>query len=176
MVRSLTNTKANQAGNTATTLNAEAPYVFNKTTGDLITYEEARSTTAKGKYVLANKLGGLFAWSIDSDTGDILNAMNESLLGGDATPVDPEVTNHAPIASSADQNVSGPVTVTLDGSASSDPDGDAITYKWTQVSGPSVTITNSTKAKATLTFRRDVRPDDGVPPDGDRCKRPEQRD
>jgi chitinase len=29
--------------------------------------------------VLAKNLGGLFAWSIDSDTGDILNAMNESL-------------------------------------------------------------------------------------------------
>jgi chitinase len=59
---------------------AEAPYLFNKTTGDLITYEDARSATAKG-HVLAKNLGGLFAWSIDSDTGDILNAMNESLLG-----------------------------------------------------------------------------------------------
>ncbi|MFA1283601.1 glycosyl hydrolase family 18 protein [Citrobacter telavivensis] len=129
---------------------AEAPYVFNKATGDLISYEDARSTTAKGKYVLANKLGGLFAWSIDSDNGDILNAMNESLLGGSSTPVDPVVTNHAPIASAADQNVTGPVTVTLDGSASSDPDGDAMTYKWTQVSGPAVTISNSAKAKASF--------------------------
>jgi len=128
---------------------AEAPYVFNKTTGDLISYEDARSATAKGKYVLAKNLGGLFSWSIDSDTGDILNAMNESLLGG-STPVDPVVTNHAPVASAADQTVTGPATVTLDGSASTDPDGDAITYKWTQISGPSVTLTNSTKAKATF--------------------------
>ncbi|WP_252403140.1 glycosyl hydrolase family 18 protein, partial [Escherichia coli] len=38
---------------------AEAPYVFNKSTGDLISYEDARSAAAKGKYVLANHLGGL---------------------------------------------------------------------------------------------------------------------
>ncbi|WP_368528937.1 glycosyl hydrolase family 18 protein [Enterobacter cloacae] len=127
---------------------AEAPYVFNKSTGDLISYEDARSTTAKGKYVMAKNLGGLFSWSIDSDNGDILNAMNESLLGG-STP-DPVVTNHAPVASAADQAVTGPATVTLDGSASTDPDGDALTYKWTQISGPSVTLTNSTKAKASF--------------------------
>ncbi|HDC4682534.1 TPA: glycoside hydrolase [Enterobacter cloacae] len=127
---------------------AEAPYVFNKSTGELISYEDARSATAKGKYVLAKNLGGLFAWSIDSDNGDILNAMNESLLGS-STP-DPVVTNHAPVASAADQTVTGPATVTLDGSASTDPDGDALTYKWTQISGPSVTLTNSTKAKATF--------------------------
>ncbi|HFK5771215.1 glycosyl hydrolase family 18 protein [Enterobacter ludwigii] len=152
---------------------AEAPYLFNKATGDLITYEDARSTTAKGKYVLAKNLGGLFSWSIDSDNGDILNAMNESLLGGGSTPVDPVVTNHAPIAAAADQTVTGPVTVTLDGSASGDPDGDAITYKWTQISGPAVTLTNSTKAKAsfgaaavtqnqTLSFRLTVKDAKGL--------------
>lgn len=129
---------------------AEAPYIFNKSTGDLITYEDARSTAAKGKYVLENKLGGLFAWSIDSDNGDILNAMNESLLGSTPTPVDPVLTNHPPVATATDQKVTGPATVTLDGSASTDPDGDAITYKWTQVSGPTVTLNNSTSAKATF--------------------------
>ncbi|ADO49173.1 glycosyl hydrolase family 18 protein [[Enterobacter] lignolyticus] len=128
---------------------AEAPYVFNKSTGELISYDDARSVAAKGKYVLAKNLGGLFAWSIDSDNGDILNAMNESLLGG-STPVDPVATNHPPVATASDVTVTGPATVTLDGSASSDPDGDAITYKWTQISGPAVTLTNSAKAKATF--------------------------
>ncbi len=129
---------------------AEAPYVFNKSTGELVTYDNARSVMAKGKYVQNKNLGGLFAWSIESDNGDILNAMNESLLGGSSTPVEPVVTNHVPVASASDLMVTGPATVSLDGSASSDQDGDALTYKWTQVSGASVTLANSTKAKASF--------------------------
>ncbi len=129
---------------------AEAPYLFNKSTGDLISYEDARSTAAKGKYVVAKNLGGLFSWSIDSDNGDILNAMNESLMGSSASSDETVVTNRAPVASAADQSVTGPATVTLDGSASTDPDGDAITYQWTQISGSTVTLANSTKAKATF--------------------------
>ncbi|XP_060806001.1 chitinase A-like isoform X1 [Amyelois transitella] len=58
---------------------AQAPYVFRPATGDLITYDDARSVIEKGKYVRSNKLGGLFAWEIDADNGDILNAMNMGL-------------------------------------------------------------------------------------------------
>lgn len=38
----------------------------------------------------------------------------------------------------------------LDGSASRDQDGDALTYKWTQISGATVAIANSTSAKASI--------------------------
>jgi len=124
--------------------------VFNKSTGTLITYDDARSVQAKGKYVLNKNLGGLFAWSIESDNGDILNAMNESLLNGSSGNGQPVVTNRAPVASASDMTVTGPATVTLDGSASSDPDGDALTYKWTQISGTSVTLAKSTSAKASF--------------------------
>ncbi|XP_045503849.1 chitinase A-like [Colias croceus] len=58
---------------------AQAPYVFRPSTGDLITYDNARSVTEKGKYVRKNYLGGLFAWEIDADNGDILNSMNMAL-------------------------------------------------------------------------------------------------
>lgn len=58
---------------------AQAPYVFRPSTGDLVTYDNARSVIEKGKYVRNNKLGGLFAWEIDADNGDLLNAMNMGL-------------------------------------------------------------------------------------------------
>lgn len=63
---------------------AQAPYLFNKSTGELITYEDVRSVIDKAKYVRNNKLGGLFAWEIDFDNGDILNAMNMG-LGNNST-------------------------------------------------------------------------------------------
>lgn len=61
--------------------------------------------------------------------------------------------NSPPVAEAgADQ---GPVdsgqTVTLDGTGSSDPDNDALTYSWTQVSGTQVTLSDPAAASPTFT-------------------------
>ncbi|EGM70813.1 glycosyl hydrolase family 18 protein [Shewanella sp. HN-41] len=127
---------------------AEAPSLFKASTGDLITFDDARSVKAKGQYVLSNQLGGLFAWEIDADNGDILNAMHEGLGHGEGTT--PPV-NKAPIANAgADVTVTGPSDVVLNGTGSRDPENGVLTYLWTQVSGPTIAIANADKANATI--------------------------
>ncbi|HEY0709396.1 MAG TPA: carbohydrate-binding domain-containing protein, partial [Polyangia bacterium] len=62
--------------------------------------------------------------------------------------------NQAPIAQAGpDQTAIASRVVTLDGSASRDPDNgpQALTYQWTQTSGTTVTLTNATTARPTFT-------------------------
>lgn len=80
----------------------------------------------------------------------------------------------APVADAGgDQTVLRRTTVTLDGSASFDPDGSVASYQWTQVSGPAVSLSNASSAIAgfvaphfprstELVFRLTVTDDEGI--------------
>jgi hypothetical protein len=66
--------------------------------------------------------------------------------------------NQPPVASAgAPQSVTAGAQVTLDGSASSDPDNgpSPLAYSWTQVSGPSVALNDAATAKPSFTATAD---------------------
>lgn len=127
---------------------AQAPYLWKASTGELITYDDAHSIGAKGEYVTRRNMAGLFSWEIDADNGKILNAMHEGLGHGEGG-VEPQ--NRAPVAKAGnDQSFTSAATITLDGSKSYDPDQDAISYHWQQTAGETVFIANPNSSTVEL--------------------------
>ncbi len=60
--------------------------------------------------------------------------------------------NRRPIANAGpDQRVDEGATVTLDGTASLDPDGDGLTFRWRQVAGPTVALSDPTSSRPQFT-------------------------
>jgi hypothetical protein len=58
-----------------------------------------------------------------------------------------ERVNHAPVADDGEpQTVATGALATLDASESFDPDGDPLTFSWTQTAGPDVTLSNPSTA------------------------------
>lgn len=58
---------------------AQAAYVWNPTSKTLVSFDTQRSVRAKGLFIQQHNLGGIFAWELDGDNGQILNAMHEGL-------------------------------------------------------------------------------------------------
>ncbi|KAF0813678.1 Chitinase A [Andreprevotia sp. IGB-42] len=56
--------------------NIGSHYLWNESNKRFIGYDDPRDVEQKGKLAVANKLGGVMAWALSQDNGDILNAMN----------------------------------------------------------------------------------------------------
>ncbi|MFL5368670.1 MAG: PKD domain-containing protein [Myxococcales bacterium] len=83
----------------------------------------------------------------------VSDANTSSLAATVSVTVNPQVPpNPAPIANAGpDQAVASGSAVTLDGSASADPDGESITFAWTQTSGAAVALASADTAHPTFT-------------------------
>ncbi len=79
--------------------------------------------------------------------------VNDGQLNSAPSTVDVTVTNvnRAPVANAGIPHAGDErSTTTVNGSASSDPDGSALTYLWTQTAGPTATLSSATVAVATV--------------------------
>ena len=75
-----------------------------------------------------------------------IQAFGVATEGETAPPAEPPTAVAGPT-----QSASSGATVTLDGSGSSDPSHLPLSYKWTQTSGPAVTLSSASAAKPTFT-------------------------
>src|SRR5207245_2706682 len=83
-------------------------------------------------------------WEDDTDSPGIADVFFRAIVASSSS-------NNLPIANAGpDQTVNEDTLVTLDGPASSDPDGDTLTYSWIQIAGPALTLSNANTANPTF--------------------------
>ena len=81
-----------------------------------------------------------------------LTVSDGAAVATDEIRVDVTDVNQVPLADAGnDQTVNEGTTVMLDGSASSDPEADALSYSWTQLSGTPVALSDAASARPRFT-------------------------
>ena len=96
-----------------------------------------------------NKTVSLTVTSNDLDTPSASASLTGSGLSAPSTP---SPTNQAPTAKAgSDQTVNEKKSVILDGTGTSDPDNDPLTYSWTQTVGATVTLNGSNSSRPDFT-------------------------
>jgi NAD-dependent SIR2 family protein deacetylase len=137
--------------NSSDTEDGIASYLWAQKTGPTVTLS---STTAVKPTFIAPNVGA----SGEALTFELTVTDNHGLKSQDTCIINVTWANVPPVADAGpDQTVKEGVTVTLDGSNSTDPDDGIASYLWTQEAGPSVTLSSTAAVEPTFTS-----PDVGV--------------
>lgn len=132
-------------GTTSSDADSDAlTYAWTQVSGPTVTLSDA--TAARPTFVMpAIAVGTPIVFSL---------VVSDGTISSPAVTVSVMAANRAPIANAgADQTDNVPDSIVrLDGTASSDADGDILTYAWTQTSGASVVLSDATAAEPTFTI------------------------
>lgn len=139
-------------GNTVNPRGLELSYSWSQLDGPDVMILDAETMTASFVAPLVDATTVVSFELIVSDgeymTSDLVSvAVND--LGGETISVQTAAV-YVTASAGADQQVYGATTVTLDGSRSSGPTGTTPTFRWRQLSGPTVTLQNSTRPVASF--------------------------
>jgi hypothetical protein len=119
-------------------------YLWTQTAGTSVTLYSPTSPTPSFNAPLVDAGGEALTFRLTvTDSG--------GLTDSDTVIVNVSNFNQEPLADAGpDQSVNEGDTVTLDGSNSVDPDGSVVSYSWSQLAGPSVTLSDPSSAQATF--------------------------